>query len=290
MNNKRQNEFEVALSYASEDRGYVGDVADHLVNHGVKIFYDRYEQANTWGKDLYEHFSDIYANKANYTVMFISEHYRQKMWTNVERRAAQSRAIRENREYILPARFDDTEIPGLLPTIHYVSLKNVAPAELSIMIMEKLGRQPQAHKAYAAPPPRTPDLNGDVDFIYSSHNGRTRIGSDKLEFEIHWSKYDKSAIRCYADTPTLRGVAAAPKGSTLTTIPVAENLDFTSRFVVVQKGEFVVLENIHGFFAALRIIDIKDNTRNDEQDLVNFKFWILRNGTSNFSTLVGTEE
>ena len=32
------------------------------------------------------------------------------------------RAVRERREYVLPARFDDTPLPGLLPDVSYVDL------------------------------------------------------------------------------------------------------------------------------------------------------------------------
>src|SRR5215218_6176143 len=48
-------QFDVALSFAGEDREYVDNIADRLRTHGVKVFYDRYEQATLWGKDLYEH-------------------------------------------------------------------------------------------------------------------------------------------------------------------------------------------------------------------------------------------
>ena len=42
------------------------------------------------GKNLYTHLSDVYENKALFTVMFISEHYKDKVWTNHERESAQA--------------------------------------------------------------------------------------------------------------------------------------------------------------------------------------------------------
>jgi hypothetical protein len=133
-------EYHVALSFAGEDRDYVDQVASHLRNKGVKVFYDRYEQVDLWGKDLYEHLSNVYRNKAFYTVMFISTHYAKKLWTQHERKNAQSRAFNERREYILPARFDDTEIPGILDTVGYLSLRHYSPEQLSEAICEKLVR------------------------------------------------------------------------------------------------------------------------------------------------------
>lgn len=37
-------EFDIALSFAGEDRGYVDQVANQLRDSGVKIFYDFFEQ------------------------------------------------------------------------------------------------------------------------------------------------------------------------------------------------------------------------------------------------------
>src|SRR5260370_14806898 len=70
--------------------------------------------------------------------MFISVAYRKKRWANHERQAAQARAFQESQEYILPARFDDTDIPGVLPTTGYVSLQNRSPDQLVSLITRKL--------------------------------------------------------------------------------------------------------------------------------------------------------
>jgi hypothetical protein len=58
----------------------------------------------------------VYANRARFTVVFISSHYARKLWTNHERKSAQARAFKERSEYLLPARFDDTDVPGILST------------------------------------------------------------------------------------------------------------------------------------------------------------------------------
>lgn len=134
----RQVEFDIALSFAGEDRDYVDQVAHILKSKGISVFYDKFEEANLWGKNLYDYLSDIYRNKALYTIMFISESYNKKLWTDHERQAMQSRAFQENQEYILPARFDETEIPGLLPTIGYISLDDKSPNDFCEVIFKKL--------------------------------------------------------------------------------------------------------------------------------------------------------
>jgi hypothetical protein len=133
-------DYEVALSFAGEDREYVEGVALYLKNRGVRIFYDRYEQADLWGKNLYDHLNEVYRSKSRYVVIFISRFYAHKLWTNHERVSAQARAFEEKREYILPVRFDDTEIPGILPTIGYIDLSAVSPEQLGRIIEKKIGR------------------------------------------------------------------------------------------------------------------------------------------------------
>ena len=70
--------------------------------------------------------------------MFISRHYANKIWTTHERESAQARALEENSEYILPARFDDTKVPGLPSTVGYLSLQGRDPKDLADLIGQKV--------------------------------------------------------------------------------------------------------------------------------------------------------
>jgi hypothetical protein len=133
-------QYDIVLSFAGEDRAYVEEVAEKLEQRGVDVFYDKFEKATLWGKDLAEHFDGLYRQHARFCVMFISKHYAEKVWTTHERRAALARAMAERTEYVLPARFDDTEIPGLRPTISYVDLREESPEQLADLVLQKLGR------------------------------------------------------------------------------------------------------------------------------------------------------
>jgi hypothetical protein len=123
--------YDVVLSFSGDDRAYVDEVAAGLKKLGVRVFYDRYEEASRWGKDLVEHFDSVYRNDGRYCVMFISKSYAEKMWTR-------SRAVERRREYILPARFDDAVVDGLRPTTAYVDLRRASPPELVELIATKL--------------------------------------------------------------------------------------------------------------------------------------------------------
>ncbi|TVQ76971.1 MAG: hypothetical protein EA380_07820 [Phycisphaeraceae bacterium] len=73
-------------------------------------------------------------------MMFISKHYAENVWARHERRAALARAMAERVEYVLPVRFDDTEIPGLNPVVGYLDLNDLPPKKFGEMILQKLGR------------------------------------------------------------------------------------------------------------------------------------------------------
>jgi hypothetical protein len=132
--------YDVVFSFAGEDRRYVKQVAEYLRSKDVKVFYDGFEEANLWGKDLAEHLDSIYRHSGKYCVIFISEYYAEKMWTRHERRSALARALQEREEYMLPARFDATELPGILPTVGYISLSDKSPIDFGKLILEKLGK------------------------------------------------------------------------------------------------------------------------------------------------------
>ena len=98
-------------------------------------------QHRTWifPRDPQLRHDDVYRNKAEYAVVFASANYASKLWTSHERRSAQARASMEKRAYLLPVRLDETEIPGLLPTIAYIDGKSTSPRQLAELIKAKVG-------------------------------------------------------------------------------------------------------------------------------------------------------
>ena len=133
-----EKQYDVALSFAGEDRHYAEQLAKRLKAGGYSVFYDEFERAQLWGKDLYVHLSSVYKDQARYCVMFLSEHYARKLWTKHELQSAQARAFQENQEYILPVRLDDTEIPGILPTVSCLYLDPTNLEEIYQALVTKL--------------------------------------------------------------------------------------------------------------------------------------------------------
>ena len=130
--------WDVALSFAGAQRDYVEQVAEALKARGVRCFYDADEQIELWGKYLAEELPAIYGEQAAAVVMFVSAEYAAREWTRLERRAALARAVRERREYVLPARFDDTPLPGLPSDMVTVDLRTRTPQQFAAMIADKL--------------------------------------------------------------------------------------------------------------------------------------------------------
>jgi hypothetical protein len=137
--NPEEAEFDVAISFAGPQRSLAEELATIVRDAGYVPFFDGFYPSQLWGKDLIAFFDEIYRKKAKYCVMFISQDYSDRIWTNHERKSAQARALQEKgKEYLLPIRIDDTELPGLVPTIGYLSIEDYSIEQIAELLIEKL--------------------------------------------------------------------------------------------------------------------------------------------------------
>lgn len=131
--------YDVTLSFAGEDREYVEKIAVYLKNRGIKVFYDKFETANLFGKDLYQYLSKVYKDSARFCIIFVSQNYKNKTWTKHELKNAQNRAFHENNEYILPIYLeDDVELDGLNDTVGFLKKSEYTYDEICDIIIEKI--------------------------------------------------------------------------------------------------------------------------------------------------------
>lgn len=156
--------YDVAVSFAGEDRAVVEKFVNILASNHVSVFYDSWELADIWGKDLYQYLDMIYSQAAHYCVIFVSSSYIKKAWTKHELRSAQARAFQQNSEYILPIKLDDTELPGLPETISYIDVRHKKIDEVASLLLKKLNV------------PNTSNIQNITDRIKSS-NPSDRIGA-----------------------------------------------------------------------------------------------------------------
>lgn len=282
----RSRPYQVALSFAGEQREYVRDVAQALAARHIAVFYDEFEANTLWGKDGAEHFHQIYSRDTQYVVMFISAEYVAKAWTRQERRSAISRQMMDQAEYILPVRFDDTAVPGLPDTIQYLSAARYTPAALAVEIANKLGVGSTSGKASDVPPPMSGAMSGEVTFDYGAFNGRYVIGTGATTFETQWSKGSDTSIHLYNDPQSIFGIAIARGATAIEQITDASAYDFTSRSRTLKTGEIAVLRNTNGFFAAVQILSVDDDTRGAPSDALTMRYLILPGGEYDFSARI----
>src|SRR5688572_811681 len=68
-------EYDVALSYAGEDRAVAEQFANLLRAKDIRVLYDEYQAAELGGNDFVTHVAEIYRTKSWYCVIFISQYY-----------------------------------------------------------------------------------------------------------------------------------------------------------------------------------------------------------------------
>jgi len=152
-------EYDLALSFAREDKPVADEFANLLLSRDISVFRDEYTPDASWGHDVVDHLVNLYARKARYCVLLISEHYPLKQWTDVERRHTQERALRDADQYILPIQLDDRLVPGVTETAGYRDLRRDTIESIADWVETKLTET----MPISAPPPESHDLrSGNV--------------------------------------------------------------------------------------------------------------------------------
>ena len=144
--------YDVALSYLREEHADdARELATRLRKAGYSVFFDEFEEAEMWGQVLEEKLESIYRDEARFCVMFVSAAYIARPWTRHERRVAIARAVRET-GYVLPIRYDDSDIPGLPDGVVYRDRRKDSLDTVFGHLVKKLGppRTPPARPAAAA--------------------------------------------------------------------------------------------------------------------------------------------
>lgn len=156
-----------------------------------------------------------------------------------------------------------------------------------------LGENPFLSKTTTAPPIKfvpgpekytSAASSGSIRFDYSNNNGTFVIGCGKHAFETKWTKASDISIHAYNDSPTIKGIALSLDVKEIKEIKDAASYDFSSRVRTVREGEILVAQNKNGYYAAVKVTDVKDRTRSDGVDELSFEYLILTNKSSNFTS------
>ena len=151
-------EYDVALSFASEDKAIFERLTQLLATRDITVFRDEYAGPDLPGTDVIDHLVNLYARKARYCVLLISQHYPLKSWTEAERTAARERALRDAEEYILLLQLDDVDVSGITTAKGYRDMRDGSLESVVSLLEEKL-----ATSRSRSGPPRSHDLrSGNV--------------------------------------------------------------------------------------------------------------------------------
>src|SRR5215831_3494463 len=132
--------FQVALSFAGEHRNFVEGVAEQLRrNLGPnRVFYDRYYEAELARPNLDTYLMDIYREHADLIAIFLCSNYTQKEWCGLEWRVVREVLKSRRDSEIMPFKFDDIFIEGLLSIDGYIDIGNRTPEEVAYLILQRI--------------------------------------------------------------------------------------------------------------------------------------------------------
>jgi hypothetical protein len=275
--------FQIGLSYASEQRDYVEPVAGDLRKAGVDVFYDRFELDDLWGRFGPEHFHEVFAEQVEVAVMFVSEAYVRKPWTNHERRAILGKLLQGQPKNVLVVRFDDTPLPGYADGYLWRDASEFPPQAIAATLCRRIGMEPNNAKRNAVAPPMCPDLQGTISFDHTDHDGRYVIGTAENEFELKFSNGGADSVYIYNDPPSIRGVAIAKGATAISDVKDASTCNFTSRTRAPREGQVAVVENTYGRYAAVEIVDVKAESHGDDEYRLTLRYVIREDGGTDFS-------
>ena len=168
--------YDVALSFASEDREYVDAVATRLHAMGFTVFYDAFHVATTWGHVNRDVLGRVFREGAGHVVAFISRHYVGKPWTMFELNAAMEGEASRTVPSLLPVRFDSTAVPGLPPEKFWIEAAAIPPDQLALHIRNRVARQPHLREARMIPPKTPGAPRGDS--VQCQASGQTVLALD----------------------------------------------------------------------------------------------------------------
>lgn len=149
--------YDVVVSFAGAQRALVEPVVRACEALGVKVFYDKDNTVEFWGRNFIYGMRTIYGASARYFVPFLSAEYLASAYPMDEFHTAMVRAIEISIDsYILPIIVGSVQVPASLlnPAIGFLRLEDYSIDQLARIIADRVGvaREDQwaAHEVSAA--------------------------------------------------------------------------------------------------------------------------------------------
>lgn len=134
-----KHHFNIALSFPGEDRAYVEEIAQHLETGGGphSYFYDNNYLPQLARPSLDLLLQDIYKNRSNLVVIFISGNYQNKSWCGVEWRAIRDVISARENNRIMFIKMDEGEVEGVFRNDGYIDGRRFSPSQMAGFIQER---------------------------------------------------------------------------------------------------------------------------------------------------------
>jgi len=306
-------EPKIFISYShdtEEHKDWVLNLATRLRKNGVDIICDR------WNLDLGSNIAQFIEeglSKAHRVICICSEEYIRKANHGIKGAGYEKTIMtadlleNSNTEWIIPLikkNHSEQMVPAFLKGKKYINFENDELYEEKyeellrdlldepLLPLPPLGKNPfQNIKAYehqkftpSNEKYHSASTSGQVTFDYSNNNGIYCIGSGDLMFELAFSKSSHVNIQLYNDPKSIKTIAIVKDTENIFSIYDARNYDGSSRVRRPNVNQIAIIQNINGYFAAIKILSLKDDTRGHDRDEVIFDYIIQTNGSPNFAT------
>ena len=138
--------FRVGLSFPGEQRWFVGKVAGELARTlgRDKVLFADYIQPELARLNMDLYLANLYRNETDLLVPFFSADYERKKWTQLEWRQMRDILFNLEEDRIMPFRFDDATVSGLLSIDGYVPVGTLSPSDVAERIVARLESRPPA--------------------------------------------------------------------------------------------------------------------------------------------------
>lgn len=304
----------VFVSYSHNDENHsnwVLQLATRLRSNGVDMILDRWNLK--LGKDVAV-FIEQGLSKSHRILCICSDNYVNKAnsmegGVGYEKKIMTTEIMADlNRDWVIPIirnNGGDEKVPNFLKGALYIDFEDDLLYETKykellrslldepVLPVPPLGENPfETVKQYAnqtflpnSEKYVSPATTGRVTFDYSNNNGRYSIGAGELLFETKWSKSSDHNIQLLSDPDSISTVSVVKDKREIREVDDARTYDCSSRVRRPNVGQIALLRNSNGFWAAIKVVTIKDDTRSSQFDEVTFDYVIQTNGSPSFGEI-----
>lgn len=201
----KEYEFDIAISYASEQINVVKRTVEFLKKYGINVYFAPENQNCLVAKNILTELTDIYLNKCRYILAFISKEYLEKDITKNELSIALSR-ISKGENCLLPVSVNQTRYFEIDNDLYYFDLSK----ESEYSLAEKIANFIINEKRILIKEKNLIIPDNAIIFLAGATGvGKTTIARKLLELYpeiIVMGEVDliREALRCYVENTTFK--------------------------------------------------------------------------------------